>query len=312
MKDLISIIVPVYNVEKYVTRCLESIARQDYRNIEIIIVDDGSNDRSGEICDEFEKEEKRAKVFHKKNGGLSDARNFGINKARGEWIIFVDSDDYVNKKYISKMYNALKSENIDIVVCGYNDEIPQKMVLSGEEATIRLLTKQENIDIVAWNKLYKKKLFVNNEIFFPKGKIHEDTLTTYKILSKARKVAYVPEALYRYVQREDSITKEEDVEERLRARELAAREAVDYFRDNDKEKEAAMVALLLAKYASLDNAIAGRIEKRQGELARKWIVGHKEEFKNNKYVGMKLRIYITTSVLFGGIIYKLFRKIVHE
>ena len=312
MKPLISIIIPVYNVKDFVGKCLDSIAQQKYENLDIVIVDDGSTDRSGKICDEFAALDKRMRVFHKKNGGLSDARNFGIKKAKGEIIAFVDSDDLVSENFVNAMYEEMTKSDADVVVCGYNLVKPKKEVMSGKEAAAKLLTQQENIDIVAWNKLYKKSLFMDNNIWFPKGQKHEDTLTTYKVLSKARKVVYLDEALYCYVERGDSIMKTGRIEERLEMRELAAKEAMEYFKNDKDLEQAAEVALLLAKYAYVDFAINGRVKKRYGELARRWIKEHKKDFVNNRYMTKKLKIYNLMSTNLGGGLYLAFRKIKHE
>lgn len=312
MKPLISIIIPVYNVKRYVGKCLDSIMRQKYENLDIVVVDDGSSDDSGEICDNLVKKDERIRVFHKKNGGLSDARNFGLKKAKGDIVAFVDGDDFVSEDYVSAMYEEMTRNNVDVVVCGYNLVKPKKEVMSGKEAAAKLLTQQENIDIVAWNKLYKKSLFVDNNIWFPKGKKHEDTLTTYKVLSKARRVVYLDEVLYCYVEREGSIMQIGKLEEKLEMRELAAKEAVDYFSDDGDLKQAAEIALLLAKYAYLDFAIAGRINKNSGEAARRWIINNTRKYKTNKYLSKKLKIYNILSTKIGGAGYLIFRKIRHE
>ena len=309
MNKLVSIIVPVYNVEEYILKCLKSLSSQKYKNIEVIAVDDGSTDNSGKICDDFKDE--RFRIFHKKNGGLSSARNFGIKKAKGEILAFVDSDDFVKEDFIEKMLERMV-DDVDIVVCGYNDEKPKEETLSGRMATIRFLTKQENIDLITWNKVYRKSLFLDNNIWFPKGQKHEDTLTTYKVLSKARKVAYLDEALYCYVERGDSIMKTGRIEERLEMRELAAKEAMEYFKNDKDLKQAAEVALLLAKYAYVDLAISGRVEKKYGELAIRWIKEHKKDFVNNRYMTKKLKIYNLMSTNLGGGLYLAFRKIKHE
>ena len=237
MKPIISIILPVYNVEKYLDRCLESISRQRYDDLDIVVVDDGSTDRSGSICDEFAKMDSRVRIYHKKNGGLSDARNYGIKKAKGEIVAFVDSDDYISEDYVGTMYDEMVRKNADVVVCGYNLITPKKELVSGEKAAVRLLTRQENLDVVAWNKLYKKSLFLDNNIWYPNGRKYEDTLTTYKVLAKAKKVAYLDKALYYYMERGGSIMKTAKLEERLRMRELAAKEAVKYFSYNENLRQ---------------------------------------------------------------------------
>lgn len=312
MKPLISVIIPVYNVKKYVDRCLDSVVKQKYKNLDIVVVDDGSTDGSGEICNKYAVEDKRIRVFHKENGGLSDARNFGLKKAKGSIVAFVDGDDFIKDGYISAMHETMEGDDADIVVCGYNNVIPVAESMSGKEAAVKLLTRHENIDIVVWNKLYKKFLFMQNEIKFPVGRKHEDTLTTYKVLAKAKRVSYIDKSLYCYVDRKDSIMNTERVEGRLAMRELAAKEAVEHFNKNNDLKQAAEIALLLAKYAYLDFAIAGKADKNDGEMARRWIIENADRYKTNKYLSRKLKIYNILSTKIGGVGYLVFRKIRHE
>lgn len=305
-EPLISIIVPVYNIQDFVLKCLKSLSKQKYQNIEIIIVDDGSTDKSGKICDDFALTEKRAKVFHKKNGGLSDARNFGIKKAKGEIIALVDGDDYVGLDYISVMYKKMKEdEEVDVVVCGYDRQLPKAGILSGKDATVRLLVEQNNTDIVAWNKLYRKTLF--DDILYPVGEKHEDTLTTYKILSLARKVSYVAESLYYYIERAGSIMQTEKIEERLIARERAANEATKYFKDEKDLEKAAEVSMLLAKYAYIDAAVRGRIDMKYCKKNMLWVKKHVEGYRSNIYMTRKLKLY---NILVQLNLYGAFRRFI--
>ena len=208
--SLISVIVPVYNVAQFLDDCLVSIINQSYNNIEIILVDDGSTDKSGEICDIFADQDRRIRVIHKKNGGLSSARNVGLNVARGNFIVFVDSDDCLNKKMIEKLYNAVMSSNTEIACCDYtssgfnNDSDSEIEVLSREDA-ISTLFDDYGFQCFAWNKIYKRSLFEN--ICYPEGKLFEDIVTTYKLLKKVDKVVYIKEKLYYYRQRTNSITR---------------------------------------------------------------------------------------------------------
>lgn len=215
MEELISIIVPVYNVEKYIRRCIDSIIQQDYRNLEIILVDDGSTDKSGIICDKYKKRDKRICVVHKENGGLSSARNTGIDLAKGNYIAFVDSDDYISKDMYSILMKNIIEEKADISIVNYEmvsewgkikkrtiTKIERK-VMSGKEACKERYKKDGTIMVVAWNKLYKKELF--QSIRYPIGKLHEDEFTTYKLLYRSNIVVYQNEKLYAYVQRKNSI-----------------------------------------------------------------------------------------------------------
>jgi len=240
MESLISIIVPIYKVEKYLNRCIKSILNQTYKNIEIILVDDGSPDNCGKICDRYANEDKRIKVIHKKNGGLSDARNAGLEICTGEYISFIDSDDWVEKNYIEVLYNLIKLKNSDIAICNYIEifdekiksltEIEEIYTYSNIDSLYQLMGKNGVNFTVAWGKLYKKTLFEN--IRFPVGKIHEDEYTTYKLLYISKKVSYTTKKLYYYLKRKDSITGESfNIKNRLDAIE-AIKERIKFFNDN--------------------------------------------------------------------------------
>ena len=214
--DKISIIIPVYNVETYIHKCIGSVLAQTYRNIEVILVDDGSPDNSGIICDEYAKKDKRVSVIHKKNGGLSDARNAGIDAATGDYIVFVDSDDYIAPDMIEKLYETQKRNNADITVCGYRwvDKEGKNlksfhmnsMVCSGREILNEYLVNNINewlVLVVACNKLFKRSLF--DEIRFPYGKLHEDSFVVHELLYTANTVAVIEDECYFYFQNEESI-----------------------------------------------------------------------------------------------------------
>ena len=306
----ISIIIPVYNVEKYLGKCLRSLCCQDYDNFEIIVVDDGSTDNSGLICDEYTKKYNNVRVLHKKNGGLSSARNYGIERARGMYVCLVDGDDYVQGSFVSKMVAAAREKNADVVVCGFDNEKPGNRVMTGEAAAIRLLLNQDNMEIIACNKMYKRVLF--NEIKYPNGEKYEDNLTTYKLLSKARIVAYINELLYIYVKRIDSITNSDEKENRLFAREKAAMEATKFFIGQEKLYKAARVSEFTAKLAFIDSAVDGKIDKKYLPLCLEWIRKNKRDLLMNSCMSLKLRLYLFMTTYFGGRIYILFRKRYHE
>ena len=305
MKPLVSVIIPVYNISEYVTKCLESVVLQSYENLEIIVVDDGSTDESGKICDKIALKDSRLKVYHRKNGGLSSARNFGISKAHGEYVALVDGDDFVKKDFVKAMVIAVEETGAEVVVCGFDEFVTREKVLSGKEAAIKLLVEQENMEIVAWNKLYRRELF--DGIEYPVGEKHEDNLTTYKILAKAEKVAYVSKSLYSYVKRPGSIMNEAKLVERLSARYKAAEEAVKYFRNNKELRQAAEVAVLTSKYAFMDAAVKKEISQEYYALSLEWIKKHKNELKNNKFMTKKLKLY---NFLNSIKLYKVFRTII--
>lgn len=304
MKPLVSVVVPVYNIQNYVGKCLESLVNQSYTNIEVVVVDDGSIDDSGKICDAYALKNGQIKVYHKKNGGLSDARNYGIRKARGEYVALVDGDDTVSKDFVAEMVKAM-DEKIDVVICGFNEVIPEKKTLSGKEATIKLLVEQENLEIVAWNKLYRRELF--NSIYYPVGEKYEDTLTTYKVLALASRVKYVPKSLYKYKVREDSIMSTADLKERLAVREKAALAAVECFAGDVELKQAAEIAVLTAKLAFMDASVKGEIGEGYYKSNALWIKKHQNEYKRNKFMNKKLKLYLLLNNIRA---YKVFRTIV--
>lgn len=213
MADLISVVVPVYKVEEYIERCIDSILNQTYRELEIILIDDGSPDRCGEICDQYSVIDNRIKVIHKTNGGLSDARNAGIQIARGEYITFLDSDDWITDNYIQTLYNLVIKKNADVSACNFIRTDTEKIEDSNAQNIIYEFSNIQALEkmcgefyeqlTVSWGKIFKSELF--KEVRFPIGKIHEDEFTTYKILYKANKIVFTTEALLYYWQRPDSI-----------------------------------------------------------------------------------------------------------
>ena len=222
-EELISIIIPVYKVERYINRCIDSVLNQTYKKLEIILVDDGSPDQCPKICDNYAKIDKRIKVIHKKNGGLSDARNAGINIANGKYISFIDSDDWVEKDYIQKMYDMLKKYNLQLVIgdvlvqydSGLNIDYSKnkQYVISKEKEFEKMLYGIRDLDNGAWCKLYSKELF--NKIRYPVGMLYEDTATTYKLIDQTKSIGICSFALYHYMKRVDSITECEFNEKKL-------------------------------------------------------------------------------------------------
>lgn len=216
-KSLISVIVPVYNVEKYLSRCIESIIKQTYRNLDILIIDDGSTDESGTIADNYSKMYEYIRVVHKKNEGIGPTRNLGMSLAKGEYVLFVDSDDYIDEKMIEMLYNASQTYESDLVCCNKfrvyeknkkgmqtNLNLEEIKILSVKEAlSLFLLTNY--VDVVFWNKLIKKDLL--KTIKCP-NHIYEDVFVIYKIILQANKVVCLNAPLYYYCQREASITDE--------------------------------------------------------------------------------------------------------
>ena len=216
MSELISIIVPVYKVEAYLSRCVDSIVAQTYKNLDIILVDDGSPDNSGKICDEYAEKDNRITVIHQANGGLSDARNAGIAVAKGSYLTFLDSDDWVPPEYIDYLYDLLKETGSAISLCNFlkttTEELP--VVIEPEMVTVMkndaILAKYIDLGddfhpqlVMACGKLFEASLF--ETIRFPVGRLHEDEFTTYKLFHFAPQTVLSKKPLYYYWQREDSI-----------------------------------------------------------------------------------------------------------
>lgn len=208
--DVISVIVPIYRVEEYLNQCIESIVNQTYSNLQVILVDDGSPDRCGEMCEDWARRDKRIKVLHKKNGGLSDARNAGLAIATGRFVAFVDSDDWVEPQMYETMLSILVNENADLVACGIVDTYPDKDIVhsyayaaGGPEKFLKMIYQDTTFPVSACNKLYKKNLW--DDFKFPVGKLCEDAFTTYLLLDHASKIVQIPDGLYHYRIRESSI-----------------------------------------------------------------------------------------------------------
>ena len=218
MKKL-SVIVPIYNVEKYLEQCVNSIINQTYTNLEIILVDDGSNDGCREMSEAYAKQDERIVVIHKANGGLSDARNAGIDRATGDYLAFIDADDYIDRTMFFSMISALEATRADIAICNFDCVDEEGALIDEKNREARIvageLTSGQALDmlcktwghyyVIACNKIYKKELF--KELRFSNGKLHEDEFIVHEVFSRMEKMICLEEAFYKYVQRNDSITK---------------------------------------------------------------------------------------------------------
>ena len=265
MNELISVIVPVYNVEKYVKTCVGSIINQTYQNIEIIIVDDGSTDSSGQICDDIAKSDCRISVYHKTNGGLSSARNYGMSKANGDFFAFVDSDDAVHKDFLSIMMETQHKTNADIVSVGisffYNLKELNSLhqlkgeynikVFTGSEALIERFCPTNHvrcIDDVVCNKLFKKSFF--SDIDFPEGRLHEDMFVTYKILDKSNIFVFIDAPYYFYFQSNNNSIMHNNNPKKFLDLYDSFSEEISYFGSLDIY-EGAFLHFLITEYLSL-------------------------------------------------------------
>lgn len=235
----VSVIVPFYNVENYIEKCLETLVNQTLEDIEIILVNDGSKDRSIDIVNRFVKQYPEKIIYlEKENGGLSDARNYAIPYAKGEYIAFLDSDDYVEKTMYKDMYELAKKENSDMVECDFYWEYPDKVkkdvgvIYNGKKEML------EKIRVVAWNKLIRREILEKNKIIFPKGYRYEDVEFTYKLIPYLEKVSFLKKPCIHYMQREGSISNNQN--ERNKEIFDVLEHVIEYYKENnlyDKYKE---------------------------------------------------------------------------
>lgn len=208
---MISIIVPIYKVEQFVPRCVNSLLAQTFTDFELILVDDGSPDRCGEICDQYSETDSRIRVIHKENRGLSDARNVGLELAQGDYVCFVDSDDWVEPEYLEKLIKNLQEAGADICECEvyrtagehYMEMGSSQLEVFHTEQALEQLIQDGQFHQYVWNKLYRREVIGN--ISFVKGKTNEDEFWTYQVFGRAEKVVKISDVLYNYYQREDSI-----------------------------------------------------------------------------------------------------------
>lgn len=314
----VSIIVPIYNVEQYLPKCIESLLEQTLQEIEIILVDDGATDRSSEICDIYALKDHRIKVIHKINGGLSDARNVGIEVAQGEYITFLDSDDWVEPNLYEYLYSLAKKEDADIAQCDYIEVYAEDIQIdfrqhiketihTGAEALGLLFGEEYVKTVVVWNKLYRRILF--EEIRFPKGKVHEDEFTTYKVIHKANKLVNSNIPMVYYRQREGSIMAEGFNEKRLHVIE-AWEEKYLYLKQEGLEElalrtEANLCSTLKRLYVQTkrSNLINKNkiLKDLRNEMKTKYI-----RFIKNPYITDRGKITLTICLLNGQVFFKLY------
>lgn len=319
MNELISVIIPIYNIERYIGKCINSIINQTYKNLEIILVDDGSTDKSGQICDEYAQIDTRILVIHKKNEGLSDARNSGLDICKGKYIGFVDGDDWIADDMYEFLYRTLIERQADVAVCGhfieddegvYDSECADgNLKIYNCREAVCAIVKDEEIHSFAWDKLYKRELF--DGIRYPAGRYVQDIFTTYKIFEKADKVACNNQPKYYYYQRKNSI-------QRTRGGKLnwdqfcAYKESLTVLEKNYPElREFLIIRLVsfgIAAYNCLilKEKVSGEEERQKKEiLTTIQVCG--EEVKSKKYGTKVLRCRIR--LILGKKYYKLYPKL---
>lgn len=298
-EKLISVIVPVYMVQDYLSECLESIINQTYRNLEIILVDDGSPDDCGKICDDYAKKDSRIKVIHKANGGVSDARNVGIANANGFYIGFVDSDDYLDNRFFEILISLIVEYDSDIAECySYSFQKGTRPCIKNTNKVKCINSKQwitetnlgNFLSCVVWNKLYKKDLF--DGISFPIGMRFEDEATIYKIIFKAKKIVRIDSVLYFYRQWENSFTSQElDIKGFEQKCSVLYEKCLFFHEKHEIDLELFSYSKLFITLLSNFNILS----KESSENKEKWLNIMKEKKSlvyRSKAVPLKYKIYI--------------------
>lgn len=295
-KDKISVIVPVYKVEKWLEECVNSICNQTYRNIEILLVDDGSPDNCPDICDEFATRDERIKVIHKENGGVSSARNVGIEVATGKYITFIDSDDYVDINYLAKLYNNLNGCSISECGTVCFDEKGMRPVKAGDPIILDwedYLT-ETNLNgflsyAVVYAKLYERSLF--KKIRFPLGCLNgEDEATTFKVVYEGKKVSRIYEALYYYRQREEGASQNVVTDKRIYDVNAFCDDKILFFKE--KKRYDLMNFFLAKKAIAFIELIKKSNEEEQKRYCYRIVKEIFYEIWNKKRVPFKYKIYI--------------------
>ena len=319
----VSIIVPVYQVENYIRQCIDSILVQTFTDFELILVDDGSKDRSGKICDEYAVLDQRVKVIHKENGGLSDARNCGMDQAVGNYFMFVDSDDYIAPTMLEYLYKALMNKEADIAVCNFLHFFEedrkrdfstniQSEVLSGAEIFYsRKNERVYGIWTVAWNKLYKRETLGNVRFRF--GKYHEDEFWTNDIYQMDIKVVTIPECLYYYRQRDNSIMGRKNIKRDFDILEALQERIAVYFMDERHADQAYKVMIFSLEYlAESKKLITNKDEENQflqAEKKTKDMIKRLKKMKLSKiksvslvFIGMNPCLVFAVGIKFRGLL----------
>ena len=319
-KPLISVVVPVYKVEPYLKKCVESILAQTYSNLEIILVDDGSPDNCGKICDYFKQKDPRVTVIHKSNGGLSSARNAGIENAHGEYIGFVDSDDAIEPYMYEKLYQAIQRDKTKLAVCAVNyvyedgkilrkPGIGRDKIFDFAQAMIEM-NLHRLFDMATWSKLYHRDLF--EKLRFPVGKLSEDYYVMFRILDRAQKISYVDVACYNYLQRKNSVTRSVNINH---DHEYAAFEQMEYLKEKHPELNiVGHVAYASAALTVYDSYIKNKVRCPKEKLEHfKQVVKENEEYiRQADFLPKSKRIQFQ---LFGlstwlyNVVFKTYRKI---
>lgn len=298
---MISVIVPVYKVEKYIYKCIDSIIEQTYSDLEIILVNDGSPDSCGHICDEYAKADNRIKVIHKENGGLSDARNAGFEVAQGDYVLFVDSDDYIDIDMVEYLYQNIIEYNADIASCGNYDVYESKIVTEfttdekiqcdGEVFYSHLL-RGDKVRGEIWNKLIRKEIVKN--VRFPKGKLYEDIFYTADMMKNTSKVVIGTKPKYYYVHRESSITGKPYRKELLDIIDGYEKAYKVVLSDFPKLEEIAKCLVIWSRFIVLDKILTEKNYHQIKEMKQmvNYLRSHRNEILQNKFFHPRRKIAV--------------------
>lgn len=321
-KDLISVIIPVYNVEMYLNNCIDSVINQTYKNIEIILVDDGSTDDSANICDDYAKKDSRIKVIHKENGGLSDARNAGTKVSTGKYITFIDSDDYIEKDYVEYLYELLTKNKTNMSIAAYTVISQEKKINIGNGYTDKVLTTEECLErmlceygftISSCAKLYNKDLFKNVE--FPKGKLNEDNGTTYKLIMQCKEIAYGNKSVYNYYKRENSITTSKFNLKKLDLIELTDKMCDEIENEYPNLKDSTDKKRIASRFSILRQMLVNKLNNEEKLIVKeieKYIKQRKKDVLKNKKMGRREKFALITLMIgrgFFALSWKIYCKI---
>lgn len=306
-KPLISVIVPAYNVEKFIGKCIDSILRQSFKDFEVLLIDDGAKDSTPEICDACAKKDSRIKVYHKENGGLSDARNYGIDRMQGKYVTFIDSDDYVDSGYFEYLYGLItQEEDIQIAICGKKsvredenaspDPETFHEIITGERAVQKMLCGHGS-GHSAWGKLYSADLW--KTVRYPKGKIYEDYATTYRVMALVDKAAWGNAAMYFYVQHIESIMHQKCSRRSLSLVDIADEETEFIVKKWPALKQEALARKVTSELKCLQNILNAKNEEFDDYKQKivEDVRRHKGELLASKKVALKTKIKIIVLLL---------------
>lgn len=312
MNDLISVIIPVYNVEPYLERCIDSVLRQTYEKLEIIVIDDGSTDRSGDICDRYAAQDARIKVIHQQNAGLSAARNTGISLMTGECVIFVDSDDYMADDFVAYLYDGITKYNAQMCVCNYcnvneDDVITGRKpyfptsVFEGKKECMTQYLQFKELSGGIWSKMYRKELFA--EVRFPVGRIYEDVATVYRLVDHCERIVALEEYKFYYRSRDNSIMHSPYSSRHLDSL-VNADQRCEFIKDKYPDLYYLAAKPMRGKCRSILNKMncTGKVPRRDVKEVKKYLKKYyNENSKECAGMGKKLLLYVESCFPLGYI-----------